>query len=137
MRPESLLSKVRRQVQFLPPVPLLVVACAVVFQSCSANPTVLDFYTIQTPEERRAASEYFQNQAVRFRQQANEMAERAETYRQLFGEDSEWVNGTRLLSEYYEREAQERERRAAQYRLGSSPFDDPDRPAHLPSRENP
>jgi hypothetical protein len=95
---------------------VLFAVCMFGVQSCSASPTVLDFYTVQSPEEQRAIGEYYRQEAVIFRQRADEMAERITAYRQLFGEDSEWVSGARLLSEYYQQEARERERLAEQAR---------------------
>ena len=50
-----------------------------------------------------------------FQQKADEMAERATAYRQLFGEESEWVSGARLLGEYYRQEARDRDRLAKEY----------------------
>ena len=93
----------------------ILAACILGAQGCSASPTVLEFEKIQSPEEQRAIAEYYRNEAAVFRQKASGMAGRVAAYRQLFGEDSEWVSGARLLSEYYEQEARERERLADQY----------------------
>ena len=60
-----------------------------------------------------------------FRQKADETAERAAAYGQLFGEESEWVSGARLLGEFYRQEARERERLAEQYRFPSDGLNPP------------
>jgi hypothetical protein len=46
------------------------------------------------------------------RQQAEALTHRAVVYEQLFGRESEWVSGTRLLAQFYEEEAREAERLA-------------------------
>ena len=88
---------------------VLSVVCLSCLQGCrSATPTVPDFFTVGSPEEQRTIGRYYQSEAAQFRQRAQEMAERASAYRELFGEESEWVTGARALGEYYEREAAER-----------------------------
>jgi hypothetical protein len=105
----------RQTVYFLMRMLALFVVCLSGLQSCSATPTVPDFFTVGSLEEQRAISHYYRSEAAQFRQRSQEMAERASAYRELFGEESEWVSGARALGEYYEREAGERERLAEQY----------------------
>lgn len=93
----------------------LLVVCLSGLHSCSASPTVPDFFEVGSIEEQRTIAQYYRSEAAQFRQRAHDMAERASTYRELFGEESEWVSGARALGEYYEREARERERLAQQY----------------------
>lgn len=98
---------------------VMLVVCIAGLQGCSASPTVPDFYSLGSIEEQRTIGEYYRSEAAQFRQRADEMAERATAYRELFGEESEWVSGARALGEYYQREARERERLAEQYQSSS------------------
>jgi hypothetical protein len=50
---------------------------------------------------------------------AEDLSEQAAAYERLFGRDSDWVTGARLLAEYYEEEAKEKHRLAARY-LGTA-----------------
>jgi hypothetical protein len=95
------------------------VVCISGLQSCSASPTVHDFYAVGSTEEQRIIGEYYRSEAAMFRQKADQMDERVRAYRQLFGEESEWVSGARALGEYYLGRAQERERLAEQYQSSS------------------
>ena len=98
---------------------LVVAQCGGGLHGCSASPTVPDFFEVGSIEEQKKIGEYYRSEAAQFRQRAQEMAERASTYRELFGEESEWVSGARALGEYYHREAGERERLAEQYQSAS------------------
>lgn len=109
----------RRKVCFIRRAIAVFVVCTPGLQSCSASPTVPDFYGVGTTEEQRTIGEYYRSEAAMFRQRADEMTERVTAYRQLFGEESEWVSGARALGEYYQREARERERLAEQYQSSS------------------
>jgi hypothetical protein len=84
-------------------------------QGCSASPKLLDFNSAETTTDRRALSELYRKEATMFRQKADEMAERATAYGPLFGEESDWVAGARLLGEYYRQEADDRQRLADEY----------------------
>lgn len=88
-------------------------------QSCSPSRVIPDFFSAQSPEGQRSIGEYYRKEAIMFRQKADETAERAAAYQQLFGEESDWVAGTRLLGQFYRQEAQERERLAEQYQFPS------------------
>ena len=93
----------------------VLVTCMLTLHGCSASPKFLDFNAAETADERRAVSEFYRKEAVMFRQKADEMAERATAYGPLFGEDSDWVAGARLLGEYYQQEARDRQRLADLY----------------------
>ncbi len=90
-------------------------ACMLDMQGCSASPKFSDFNAAETADERSTVAEFYRKEAIMFRQKADEMAERATAYRQLFGEESEWVSGARLLGEYYRQEARDRDRLATEY----------------------
>ena len=98
---------------------VLVAVCIPSIQSCSASPTVPDFYGVGPADEQSTIGEYYRQEAAVFRKRADVMVERATTYRQLFGEESEWVSGARALGEFYQHKARERERLADQYQTPS------------------
>lgn len=104
---------------------VLVAVCIPSIQSCSASPTVPDFYGVGPADDQSTIGEYYRQEATVFRQRANVMAERATAYGQLFGEESEWVNGARLLGEFYQQNARERERLAEQYQFPSDGLNPP------------
>jgi hypothetical protein len=81
---------------------VIFVVCISGLQSCTASPTVPDFYSVGSTEEQRTIGEYYRSEAAMFRQKADQMDERVRAYRQLFGEESEWVSGARALGEYYQ-----------------------------------
>ncbi len=111
---------------------VLVAVCIPSIHSCSASPTVPDFFMVGSTDEQRTIGEYYRREAVMFRQRADEMTERVIAYRQLFGEESEWVSGARVLGEFYQQEARERERLAEQYQ---SPSGDHVQPAASPRED--
>ncbi len=59
----------------------------------------------------RIATAYAQ-EATAMRQRAEELSKRASHYERLFGADSEWVTGTKLLAQFYEDAAREQQRLA-------------------------
>jgi hypothetical protein len=57
----------------------------------------------------------YSDQARALRQKAEALRQQASVYARVFGPDSEWVRGARLLAEYYEDSAQEAERQAGRH----------------------
>ena len=55
---------------------------------------------------------FYVREAVRSRELAEEQANRAALYERIFGPDSDWVSGARLLNQFYENSAREQERQA-------------------------
>ena len=108
---------------------LVLMTCMLNIHGCSASPKFLDFNAAETADERRAISEFYRKEAIMFRQKADEMAERATAYGPLFGKESDWVTGARLLGEYYQQEARDRQRLADQYdSFSGRPLSAPFRP---------
>ena len=66
-------------------------------------------------EDQRLIAERYSEEALRFRQRAEEADARAAIYADLFGADSDWVTSTRLLARSYREAAQQRERLAAEH----------------------
>ena len=78
---------------------------------CSGGPAApLDMTTLNPGRDHVKIAAYYRHEAVVSRQQAEELTHRAVVYEGLFGRESEWVTGTRLLAQFYEEEAREEER---------------------------
>ena len=60
--------------------------------------------------DQRLIARYYQEEALRFRQQADEFDARAQMYERMFGPDSDWVSGAKLLAQSYRLAAEDRER---------------------------
>ena len=92
----------------------LVLLLAIFLQSgCSGRSTApLDMTAIDPGQDHWAIAAYYSRQATMSRQQAEELTHRAVVYEGLFGQESEWVTGTRLLVRFYEEAASEQDRLA-------------------------
>jgi len=66
-------------------------------------------------EDQRLIAERYSEEALRFHQKAEEAEARAAIYVDLFGLDSDWVKGTRLLAQSYRDAARQREGLAAEH----------------------
>jgi hypothetical protein len=78
-----------------------------------ANPTQeLDLSSYDPGQDQATIAQYLDREALRLRQKSEEMLNRAALYERLFGIDSDWVKGARLLAESYEEGAREHERMA-------------------------
>jgi hypothetical protein len=55
---------------------------------------------------------FYVREAMRSRELAEEQANRVALYERVFGPDSDWVSGARLLNQFYENSAREQERQA-------------------------
>ena len=60
----------------------------------------------------KIASDYTR-EAMLSRQKAKEQASRVLVHEQLFGRESDWVSGARLLTQFYEDAAREQDRQAS------------------------
>jgi hypothetical protein len=72
----------------------------------------LDLSTMDPSQDQWRIAEYYSREAMRLRQTAQELYDRVLIYERLFGAESEWVSGTRLLAQSYENAAFEHERLA-------------------------
>ena len=54
----------------------------------------------------------YEHEAAMYRDKAAALLERAAIYERIFGAQSDWVTGTRMLAAFYEEEARDRERQA-------------------------
>ncbi len=83
---------------------------------CSSGPPApLEMTTLAPEDDHQKVARYYRHEAVLARQQAEELANQAVVYEQLFGQESDWVSGTRLLVQFYEEVAREQDRLAEQH----------------------
>ena len=95
-----------------PPVLILLFGVLLIL-GCSRGPTpVLDPVSRDPGQDHWAIASYYSHQAAGSRRQAEEMTNQAMVYERLFGRESDWVAGTRLLVQFYEEAAREQDRLA-------------------------
>ena len=85
------------------------------FISCGAQTHELDLSSYDLTQDQRKIAEYYTQEAARLRDKSEAMLMRAAIYEQLFGRNSDWVAGARLLAQSYEEEAREHERMAGKH----------------------
>lgn len=89
---------------------------------CANSTQELDLSSYDPGQDQAKIAHYHVEEAVRLRQKSEEMLNRAALYERLFGTDSDWVKGARLLAESYEEGAREHERMAGRHETsGGSP----------------
>jgi hypothetical protein len=96
---------------------LLVLLLAVFLQpGCSRISTVpLELTNLDQSQDQEKIAAYYRHEAAVARQQAEELHHRAMVYERLFGPESEWVSGTRLLAQFYEDAGYEAEQLAQRH----------------------
>ncbi len=96
---------------------ILILLLAIFFQpGCSGKSTApLDMTALEPSQDQGKIAAYYRHEAVIARQQAEELTHRAVVYERLFGPESEWVTGTRLLAQFYEEAARDEEQRARRH----------------------
>ncbi|MFI5247942.1 MAG: hypothetical protein ACHQWV_05255 [Nitrospirales bacterium] len=94
--------------------PVLILFLSFLFLSgCTRGPTaVLDPASHDPGQDHWAIASYYSREAALSRQQAEALTNRVAVYERLFGQESDWVTGTRLLVQYYEEAAHEQDRLA-------------------------
>src|SRR5579885_1743546 len=68
---------------------------------CYSPRTPLGLTSFDPGEEQVAIARYYQQEAERYRRRAEEALSQAAVYERLFGADSDWVKGARLLADSY------------------------------------
>ena len=96
---------------------ILILLLAIFFQpGCSGKSTApLDMTALDPGPDHGKIAAYYHHEAVVSRQQAEELTHRAVVYERLFGPESEWVTGTRLLAQFYEEAARDEEQLARRH----------------------
>jgi hypothetical protein len=82
---------------------------------CAAPERGFDLTSFNASSDQQLIARYYQQEALRYRQQADELDVRAEMYERMFGPQSDWVSGTRLLAQSYRLAADDRERLANEH----------------------
>jgi len=96
-----------------PPTFLLLLLGFLLASGCTGGSgTVQELASPDPGQDHWAIASYYSREAALSRQQAEEMTNRLAIYERLFGPESDWVAGTRLLVQFYEEEAREQERLA-------------------------
>jgi hypothetical protein len=80
---------------------------------CVRTPAPLDLTSSDPFQDQWKIAGYYRHEAALFRTKADELSQRTAVYERLFGADSEWVTGARLLAQFYEDAALEQERLAS------------------------
>ncbi|HSB44732.1 MAG TPA: hypothetical protein VLD60_06960 [Nitrospira sp.] len=94
---------------------VLVLSLAFSALGCIRASGPLDLTSQNPYYDQEQIASYYTREANNFKLKAQELSQRASVYEGLFGSDSEWVKGTRLLEQFYEYSAQEQERLAAEH----------------------
>jgi hypothetical protein len=95
---------------------LVLLLASFLLTGCSGGPAApLDMTALNPGHDHGKIAAFYRHEAVVSRQQAEELAHRAVVYEWLFGRESEWVTGTRLLAQFYEEAAREEEQLASRH----------------------
>jgi len=82
---------------------------------CAHGTEPLDLTSPDPASDQRKIANYYSREAEFFRFKADELSQRIVLYEGLFGPDSEWVKGARLLEQFYKDSAEEQDRRASSH----------------------
>jgi hypothetical protein len=86
-----------------------------IWAGCNTTDRELDLLSFTPSTDQPRVVRYYQNEAFRFRRQAEDADARAEMYERMFGPESDWVSGARLLAQAYRLAAEERDRLAQEH----------------------
>jgi hypothetical protein len=95
----------------------IVVFCvgALTFPSCIQTQAPLDLLSQDPAQDQRKIASYYSREAAALRQKSADVTAQAAAYEQMFGHDSEWVQGALSLAQFYEEKAKEKDRLAHQH----------------------
>lgn len=96
--------------------PFLILVLAVAAFGCGRAAAPLDLTSQDAGYDQAKIAEAYSREADFYTLKAREQAQRAVVYEALFGADSEWVKGARLLEAFYKESARDRARLAAWHR---------------------
>lgn len=86
-----------------------------VLSGCGTPATELDLRTNDPRQDQGKIAAFHVHEAARLRQMAQDQLHRAVVYERLFGQDSDWVKGARLLAQSYADAADEQARTAERH----------------------
>ena len=87
----------------------------IVLGGCSAQSTSYELSSYAPAADQLALASYHREEAQWLKQKADELLARAVLYDRLFGADSEWATGTRMLAQFYDEAGKEQARLAEQH----------------------
>jgi hypothetical protein len=79
---------------------------------CFASPAPLEVNSAATTQDHHVIADYYRREAHIMKLRAEEQRQRIAVYERLFGADSEWVSGARLLAQFYGQAAADYEQKA-------------------------
>jgi hypothetical protein len=79
---------------------------------CARSSIPLDMAALDRSQDHWRIAALYSQEAIAFHQRAEELSKEAVSYEQIFGADSEWVSGAKLLAQFYENAAKDREHQA-------------------------
>jgi hypothetical protein len=82
---------------------------------CQGPQVPIDLNSFDPSQDQQFIADLYRRQAALMKQKAEDLKIKAERYSQLFGPDSEWATSAKLLQNFYEKEAQNRERLAIRH----------------------
>ena len=82
---------------------------------CASPDREFDLSSFDSSIDQHLIARYYQEEALRLRQQAEEFDARAEMYERMFGLGSDWVSSAKLLAQTYRLAAADRERLAQEH----------------------
>jgi hypothetical protein len=91
---------------------VLILLCSLAAASCAQPVQTVDTTSFGPSQDQQTIAGYYRAEAMVLKEKAAAIAESAVRYEKLFGPESDWVSGTRQLSQYYAVAAQDLERRA-------------------------
>jgi hypothetical protein len=103
----------------------------VLWAGCATPDRGFDLDTFHPSADQRLIARYYQEEALRLRQQAEEFDARAELYERMFGPGTDWVSSAKVLAQSYRLAADDRERLAQEHLQagrGTRPSVSPRRP---------
>ncbi|MBS0157076.1 MAG: hypothetical protein JSR20_05360 [Nitrospira sp.] len=83
--------------------------------ACSHAASELDLTRYDHAQDQQKIAAFYSQEAARLRLMARDLDHRAIVYERLFGPESDWVVGARLLARTYEDVAQDHELTAEQH----------------------
>ena len=92
--------------------PVLTLFLGFVLVSGCSSADVRDLVSRDPAQDHGAIASYYTREAALSRQQIEELTDRAVLYEGLFGQQSDWVTGTKLLVKFYQEMALEQDRLA-------------------------
>jgi hypothetical protein len=93
----------------------LILVCSLAAAGCAQPVKTIDTASFGPSQDQQTIVSSYRAEAIVLKEKAAAIAESTSRYEQLFGHQSDWVSGAKLLSQYYAVAAQDLERRAEAY----------------------